>query len=57
VGRMGREGCGTPASPEPIASLGHFHSDEQLLEYARIAGFPEPRIAARDEWTQLFVIQ
>jgi ubiquinone/menaquinone biosynthesis C-methylase UbiE len=51
------EGRGPPASPEPIASLGHFHSDEQLLEYARIAGFPEPRIAARDEWTQLFVIQ
>jgi SAM-dependent methyltransferase len=51
------KGRGTPASPEPIASLGHFHSDEQLLEYARIAGFPEPRIAARDEWTQLFVIQ
>jgi SAM-dependent methyltransferase len=51
------EGRGTPASPEPIASLGHFHSDEQLLEYARIAGFPKPRIAARDEWAQLFVIQ
>lgn len=51
------EGRGTPASPEPFASLGHFHSDEQLLEYARIAGFLEPRIAARDEWAQLFVIQ
>ena len=51
------EGRGSPASPEPIASLGHFHTDERLLEYARIAGFPEPRIVARDEWTQLFMIQ
>jgi SAM-dependent methyltransferase len=51
------EGRGSPASPEPIASLGNFHTDERLLEYARIAGFAAPRIAARDEWTQLFVIQ
>jgi len=51
------EGRGSPASPEPIASLGHFHTDERLLEYSRIAGFAEPRIAVRDEWAQLFVVQ
>jgi SAM-dependent methyltransferase len=51
------EGRGTQASPEPIASLGHFHTDERLLEYSRIAGFAEPRIAVRDDWAQLFVVQ
>jgi len=28
-----------------------------LLEYSRIAGFAEPRIAVRDDWAQLFVVQ
>jgi SAM-dependent methyltransferase len=51
------EGRGTPASPEPIAQLGHFHTDEQLLEYARMAGFAAPRIGARDDWTQLLVVE
>jgi ubiquinone/menaquinone biosynthesis C-methylase UbiE len=26
--------CGTPAAPEPIASLGHFHSDQDLMRFA-----------------------
>jgi ubiquinone/menaquinone biosynthesis C-methylase UbiE len=30
---------GTPAAPEPIATLGHFHSDRELVELARAAGF------------------
>lgn len=29
---------GTPAAPEPIASRGHFYSDEQLAELGRRAG-------------------
>jgi SAM-dependent methyltransferase len=51
------EGRGTPASPEPIASVGHFHTDEELLELARAAGFAQPEIAARDEIAQLLVIK
>jgi SAM-dependent methyltransferase len=30
---------GTPAAPEPLASLGHFYENEQLAELARKAGF------------------
>jgi SAM-dependent methyltransferase len=28
---------GTPAAPEPIASHGHFYTDEELAELARTA--------------------
>ncbi len=30
---------GTPAAPEPMASRGHFYTDEQLVEMAKAAGF------------------
>lgn len=33
----GPELRGTPAAPEPIASLGHFYTDEELAELARRA--------------------
>ena len=33
------EAKGTPAAPEPMASRGHFHTDEELVEMAREAGF------------------
>jgi len=32
---------GTPAAPEPLASRGHFHEDEELAELARRAGFAD----------------
>ena len=32
---------GTPAAPEPIASRGHFYTDEELSDLARRAGFAE----------------
>jgi ubiquinone/menaquinone biosynthesis C-methylase UbiE len=51
------EGRGTPASPEPVASRAHYHTDEELLAVARAAGFGEARIAARDEWSQLLHAQ
>ena len=51
------EGKGTPASPYPLATRGHYHSDDELLALAREAGFREPRLAARDEWSQLLVAQ
>ncbi len=35
----GPELRGTPAAPEPLAAQGHFHSDEELAELARTAGF------------------
>jgi ubiquinone/menaquinone biosynthesis C-methylase UbiE len=51
------EGRGTPAAPEPIGSLGHYHSDEELLALAYDAGFADAEIAQRDEWAQLVVIK
>ncbi len=35
----GPELRGTPAAPEPLASRGHFHSDDELAGLARAAGF------------------
>ncbi len=32
---------GTPAAPEPMASRGHFYSDEELAELGRRAGLSE----------------
>jgi len=39
---------GTPAAPEPIASRGHFYSDEALAELARRAGWSEVAVASAD---------
>jgi SAM-dependent methyltransferase len=35
----GPELRGTPAAPEPLASRGHFYSDQELADLARSAGF------------------
>ena len=35
----GPELRGTPAAPEPLASRGHFHSDDELVRFAQVAGF------------------
>jgi len=35
---------GTPAAPEPMASRGHFYSDDELVRLARSAGFGEARV-------------
>ncbi|HKI93045.1 MAG TPA: methyltransferase domain-containing protein [Gaiellaceae bacterium] len=51
------EAKGTPAAPYPLATRGHFHTDDELLALAREAGFREARIAHRDEWSQLLVAQ
>jgi SAM-dependent methyltransferase len=37
----GPELRGTPAAPEPVASAGHFHDDEQLAALGREAGFED----------------
>jgi SAM-dependent methyltransferase len=51
------EGKGTPAAPYPLATRGHFHTDEELVALAREAGFREARLAQRGEWSQLLVAQ
>src|SRR6185437_11516925 len=33
---------GTPAAPEPIASQGHFYSDDEVGGLAMAAGFADP---------------
>ena len=35
---------GTPAAPEPLASHSHFHSDPELAELARQAGFADAAV-------------
>ena len=51
------EAKGTPAAPYPLATRGHFHTDEELLAFAREAGFRDSRLAHRDDWSQLLVAQ
>ena len=51
------EAKGTPAAPYPLATRGHFHTDEELLALAREAGFRDSRLAHRDDWSQLLVAQ
>lgn len=35
---------GTPAAPEPIASRGHFYTDEELLGLARCADLRDAKV-------------
>jgi SAM-dependent methyltransferase len=44
----GPELRGTPAAPEPMASLGHFHSDGELAGLARAAGFARVSVENRN---------
>jgi SAM-dependent methyltransferase len=39
---------GTPAAPEPFASHGHFHADEELVALAAGAGFAGARVVNED---------
>jgi SAM-dependent methyltransferase len=51
------ESRGTPASPEPVASRAHLHSDDELVELGRAAGFSAAHLGSRDEWGQLLVLK
>ena len=51
------EAKGTPAAPYPLATRGHFHTDDELVRLALEAGFSTARIAHREEWAQLLVAQ
>jgi SAM-dependent methyltransferase len=45
---VSEEAKGSPAAPEPMASRGRFHTDEQLVELARAAGFPDATVEHPD---------
>ena len=51
------EAKGSEAAPYPLATRGHFHTDDQLVACARAAGFRDARLAHRDDWSQLLVAQ
>jgi len=51
------EAKGTQAAPYPLATRGHFYTDDELVALAREAGFRQARIAHRDDWSQLLVAQ
>jgi ubiquinone/menaquinone biosynthesis C-methylase UbiE len=46
---------GTPAAPYPLASRGHFYTDDELLDVARSAGLREVEVRRPDEGAQLLV--
>ena len=46
---------GTPAAPYPLASRGHFYTDDELLAVARAAGLREVEVSRPDEGAQLLV--
>jgi ubiquinone/menaquinone biosynthesis C-methylase UbiE len=49
------EAKGTEAAPYPLATRGHFYTDEELVGLARDAGFASVRIGWRQPWAQLLV--
>ena len=51
------EAKGSPAAPYPLATRGHFYSDEELAQLPLEAGFSESRVTRTDEWAQLLVAQ
>jgi SAM-dependent methyltransferase len=51
------EAKGTEAAPYPLATRGHFYTDDELVGLAEEAGFREARMAHRDDWSQLLVAQ
>jgi ubiquinone/menaquinone biosynthesis C-methylase UbiE len=51
------EAKGSPAAPYPLATRGHFYTDDELMRLPLEAGFSSARIAHREEWAQLLVAQ
>jgi SAM-dependent methyltransferase len=52
------EAKGSPAAPYPLATRGHFYSDDELRTLAREAGFETVRVSRDDSgWAQLLVAQ
>ena len=44
---------GTPAAPEPMASIGRFYTDEELAALAVEAGFADVSVAREGRGSQL----
>ena len=51
------EAKGTEAAPYPLATRGHFYTDEELAALPREAGFTRSHVTRSDEWGQLLVAQ
>jgi ubiquinone/menaquinone biosynthesis C-methylase UbiE len=47
------EAKGSPAAPYPLATRGHFYTDDELVALPLEAGFREARLTHREEWAQL----
>jgi SAM-dependent methyltransferase len=53
------EAKGSPAAPYPLATRGHFHTDDELHRLALDAGFTNVAVTRTDEsgWAQLLAAQ
>jgi ubiquinone/menaquinone biosynthesis C-methylase UbiE len=51
------EAKGSEAAPYPLATRGHFYSDEELARLGQVAGFSGVEVVRTDEWAQLLVAQ
>jgi ubiquinone/menaquinone biosynthesis C-methylase UbiE len=53
------EAKGSPAAPYPLATRGHFYTDDELVRLARDAGFATATATRTDEsgWAQLLAAQ
>jgi SAM-dependent methyltransferase len=53
------EAKGSPAAPYPLATRGHFYTDDELRRLARDAGFSTVAVTRTDEsgWAQLLAAQ
>ena len=51
------EAKGTEAAPYPLATRGHFYTDEELAGLAREAGLLIRRVERPDPWAQLLIAQ
>ena len=51
------EAKGTEAAPYPLATRGHFHTDEELVGLAREAGFRTAHVQHDHPWAQLLTAQ
>jgi ubiquinone/menaquinone biosynthesis C-methylase UbiE len=49
------EAKGTPAAPYPLATRGHFYSDDELVRLPIAAGFSSAQIAHREPFAQLLL--
>jgi len=49
------EARGTQAAPYPLATRGHFYTDDELTRLPLDAGFSSARITYREPWAQLLL--